>query len=324
MKGIGHFKKAFRTLRRRYKPGAVILLYHRVAKLPGDPYSLAVSPDHFAQQLDYIRQTSHPMRLVDLAEAIQQGSLPQRAVAITFDDGYVDNFTQAYPLLKAAQIPATIFVTSEQIDSPREFWWDDLERMLLLPTQLPKRLQITIGDQAYVWPTESKEYRLRTHQAIHKLLRPIDAIARDNVLGELANWSGLERTGRSDYRAMTVEELIELARSGYIDLGGHTKTHPVLSALSRDVQYGEIVGGFQRLASIIGSAVPIFAYPYGSAQDFGEETVDIVRDAGFLAACTTMPSSIEAGADLLRLRRCPVSDWNIETFKRQLESWVVA
>jgi peptidoglycan/xylan/chitin deacetylase (PgdA/CDA1 family) len=323
MKGIGYIKKVFHVLRRQFKPGGVILLYHRVASLSADPHSLAVSPEHFAQQLEHVHDTCHPMRLLDLLEAMRQRSLPQRAVAITFDDGYSDNYEHAYPLLKSAGIPATIFVTSEQLDSEREFWWDDLERLLLLPQQLPEHLRISVEDQEYEWRFDSVEQRRHVHQAIHDLLRLLDADTRDEVLDALANWVGLEQSGRSDYRAMTTGELTELAQSGCVDIGGHTMSHPVLSTLPAEAQYGEIVGGRQRLESIIGCRIRTFAYPYGASQDFTDETAEIVREAGFQSACTTIPGSIEAGDDPFRLRRCPVFDWDTSTFKQQLESYFI-
>ncbi len=324
MKGTGHLKKVFRTLKRQFKPGAVILLYHRVASLPNDPFSLAVSPDHFAQQLEYIRQTCQPMRLIDLVKAIQQRSLPQRAVAITFDDGYADNFTHAYPLLTAAQIPATIFVSSDQIDKPHEFWWDELERILLLPEQLPNQLRFSINGHGYEWNLETEAKRQHAHQVIHSLLRPLTAVIRNQVLKELVCWAGLERAGRAGYRAMTTTELVQLAQSEWIDLGGHTVTHPVLSTLSTKAQYTEIVGGRQRLEGIIGNPVLTFSYPYGGPHNFSDETAEIVESVGFLAACTTSPGSIEPGVDLFRLCRCPVFDWGIETFKQQLEAYFIA
>ena len=120
MKGSAYARKAFHIVRRCFTPGAVILLYHRVAALPEDPYSLAVTPDRFCQHLEYISQTCSPMPLSDLVDAMRSRDLPRRAVAVTFDDGYSDNYWEAHPLLESAQIPATIFVTSDQVDSTRD------------------------------------------------------------------------------------------------------------------------------------------------------------------------------------------------------------
>jgi peptidoglycan/xylan/chitin deacetylase (PgdA/CDA1 family) len=321
MRGTGHMKKAFHKMRKKFKPGAVALLYHRIANLAADPFNLAVSPDHFSEQLDYIRRTCHPMRLVDLVDAMRERSLPHRAVAITFDDGYVDNFTHAYPLLKSFNIPATIFVTSEKVGSPYEFWWDDLERVILVPPHLPARLRISINGHEYEWRLESVEQRKSAHRDLGNLLKPVDANGRDRILAELTSWADLERSGRSDYRAMTTSELLDVAQSDWIDIGGHTVTHPSLSTLSAEAQRAEIVGGLNRLESILGSHVLTFAYPFGTPQDFTDETAKIVGDAGFSAAFTTVPGYIESGDNLFRLRRGPVFDWGAGIFQQQLERY---
>jgi peptidoglycan/xylan/chitin deacetylase (PgdA/CDA1 family) len=323
MRGTGYIRKAFNVLRRRIKRGAVILLYHRVASLPSDAYSLAVSPGHFEQQLDYICRTCQPMRLIDLVDALQQRLLPHRAVAITFDDGYVDNFEHAYPLLRSTGIPATVFVVSEKIGSLREFWWDELERALLLPRQLPENLRITIAGREHEWHLDSLEERRQAHRTLQGLLRPLDADSREALLDELAEWAGVVQKGRPGYRTMTISQLVELARSEVVDIGGHTMTHPRLPALSVDAQRTEVVGGRQRLESLIGDSILTFAYPYGTRQDFTDSTVDIVRAAGFRAACTTLPGSVEPADDVFRLRRCAVFDWSADLFKRQLESFFV-
>ena len=321
MRGTGRIKKAFLKARRRFRPAAIILMYHRVADVPIDPRGTAVSPGRFAQHLEYIRQTCHPMRLLDLVEAVRQRSLPRRAVAVTFDDGYADNLTRAYPLLASAQIPATVFVVSGSVNSSDEFWWDRLDRLLLQPPRLPERLHIRVPGQEHEWPTTSAKQRQLAHHAIRHLLRTLAPEDRDRVLVDLVRWAGPEQTGWPDCRPMTDDELIQLTRGGLVELGAHTVTHPVLADLSADEQHAEIVGSRQDLEGIIHSPVLAFVYPYGQAQHFTDETVEIVKAAGFRAACTAIQGSVEPGEDLFRLRRCEVRDWDLETFKRYLE-WV--
>jgi peptidoglycan/xylan/chitin deacetylase (PgdA/CDA1 family) len=324
VKGAKYLRRTFCALRRRFIRGGVILLYHRVIDLPTDPHNLAVSPQRFAQHLQYIRRTCEPMRLFDFVEALLQRTLPPRAIAITFDDGYADNYRYAYPLLKSAGIPATVFVTAGQVDSSCEFWWDDLERILLLPNHLPSQLRLEIQGLEYRWQLGPLGQRERVHRDLHDLLRTLDGNCRDETIASLASWAGLKKAGRSDYRAMTAVELVELAQSELVDIGAHTLTHPVLSALSTDAQTTEIVDGQQRLESITSEPVATFAYPYGSAQDFTGETAEVVRAAGFHAACTTIPGSVEHNDDPFRLRRCAVFNWDKGTFCQQLKSFLVS
>ena len=323
MKGSRRLKKAIGGLRRRFRPAAIILMYHRVANLQSDPLSLAVSIDHFAQQLDYLARTCQPVRLSELVAALQQGTLPRRTVAVTFDDGYYDNYQDAYPLLASARIPATIFVSSDMVDSRQEFWWDDLERILLSSARRPTCLQLSIRARDFEWQMNSAEDRHRAYGALYPVLKSLALDERQLVLQQLTCWADISPAGRADYRAMTRTELAELSSSGLIEIGGHTRNHPQLSTLSADAQQAEIVGGKQRLEDLTGSAIDTFAYPYGQATDFENETLETVRAAGYRAALTTIHGYVEPGDDAFRLRRCAVFNWDSDTFRRKLEEFFV-
>lgn len=323
MRGNRYIKKAFYIVRRYLKRGAVILLYHRIVRTSTDPYNLVVTPEHFAQQMAHLHRTCYPMRLHDLVKAIRNRALPDRAVAVTFDDGYADNYLHARPILESTKIPATIFVTSDNIDNSHEYWWDDLDRMFLISLPLSKPLRITIENQIHEWKIDSRMQLESTRKEIFTLMRPLDSLTREGVLCQLASWTGLERIGRPDYRAVTTAQLLDLACSEYIDIGAHTRSHPMLSALSPDAQYAEIVGGREILESKIQRPVDLFAYPFGTLYDFNDQTVEIIRTAGFQAATTIVPGSVEVGDDLFRLRRCAVYDWGLTVFEKKLESYFV-
>jgi peptidoglycan/xylan/chitin deacetylase (PgdA/CDA1 family) len=295
-----------------------------VADLTADPYGLAVSPGNFAGQLDYLRQTCRPMRLLELAQCVERGSLPDRAVAVTFDDGYVDNLTNAQSRLQFAGIPATVFVTTGWIDSPREFWWDELEQLLLLPVDLPDRLDLCVRGRDYHWSMTSPKKRRRAHLTVHGLLRPLDATEREHLLEHLRDWAGLKPTTRPDYRPMTGEELRKLAGDGMVELGAHTVTHPVLSALSPEEQSREIAESRRTLEVLGERSVLAHAHPYGRAADFSLDTIRLVKAHGFRVACTGITGSIEAGDDLFGLRRCVVRNWKPAAFERFLEGYFLA
>ena len=124
MPGVKTLRQSARWLRSRFSGGALILGYHRVAKVDSDSHGLCVSPQHFAEQLEALRRLARPVALHELVRGLQTGTLPRRAVALTFDDGYLDVLQQAYPLLEAYQVPATVFVVSDYLG--RQFWWDTI------------------------------------------------------------------------------------------------------------------------------------------------------------------------------------------------------
>ncbi len=308
----------FYFIRSKAKPAAVILMYHRISDTSIEPNWLAVSPTNFTDHVQYLKQTFNTMRLTDLVESIKDGSLPDRSVAITFDDGYSDNLTHALPVLESFTVPATIFVTTNHVDSDRELWWDEMKHFLLEPLYVPPRLSLQVTDCAYSWPTVTPEDRLVAHCALENLMRPLPADVNDAILDHLATWAGSPRKLRPAYRTVTTPQLTKLAEHPLIEVGAHTITHPILPVLSLEAQFNEIVGSRYMLEKMIHQPVHSFAYPNG---DFTEQTRKLVDAAGFRSACTTINGRVEPGDDVFRLRRCAVNDWGIALFKKNLEAF---
>ncbi len=323
MRGRGRILKTLGAIRRWFKPGGVILMYHRVTDLVPDTYNLAVSPAHFAEHVQILRRRCTPMPLIELIDALTTGTLPKRAVAVTFDDGYYDNYSEAAPLLQAAGIPATVFVASGYVDSQREFWWDELERVVLMPQQVPSELHLRLNGQHYTWDTGTFEERTTAHQALHKLISQQDMQTRARTLEALVAWAGESASGRPTHRVLNSDEMRQMVAGGLIEVGGHTVNHPTLSRLSVAEQRREITEGCRQLEAILGRSIDVFAYPYGHEEDWEDATAALVRQLGMRGAVTTIPGCVEGGADPFRLRRWTVGDWDGERFARELESFFV-
>ena len=142
------------TLRRRearpHVSGPVILSYHRIALPQTDPWSISVSPRNFADQIQALQQSRRIVSLQQLVNDLEQHRLTDDAVAITFDDGYSDNFHTAEPLLERFSAPATFFLATGYIGR-QEFWWDELERLVLRavdlsPEMLRKNFSLELDD----------------------------------------------------------------------------------------------------------------------------------------------------------------------------------
>lgn len=319
------------------RPEAIILLYHRVFSAPTDPQLLSVSPQNFAEHLGVLRRSYHPVRLQNLRDRENLERWPQRAVVVTFDDGYVDNLDQAKSLLEAAEVPATIFVVAGQLDSRQEFWWDDLERILLSTPDLPNRLCLTIEGRKYIWELESNSEdnrqggewnvlmrvdpapRYTVYRELLELLRDKQSDVRESLLECMAKWAALGRAGRSANRALSCEELQELTYGGLVDIGAHTMTHPALATLPVPVQRAEIVNSKQRLEDVLGRPVSCFSYPFGRPQDYTAESVRLVKEAGFMCACANFPGVVTRRSDPYQLPRLLVRDWNGDEFDRRLQ-----
>ncbi len=324
--------------------GALILLYHRVIDLPRDPQLLCVSPRRFARQMEIIRRRFAPMSLFDLVNALAQGEAPQRAVAVTFDDGYADNLNNAWPVLEGYEIPATVFVTPRDDGQVREFWWDSLERLILSSPILPECLEITAAGQRRQWRIDRDDRpsaedagwnvlssaphsaRQRLYLSLCEMLRPLNEPQRRGIVDELFERFEMAFEPRPTHRALSALEIIRLAGSDLIEVGAHTLSHPRLAALPPDQQSAEIVGSKERLETILEREVSSFSYPYGGRDDYTEQSVAAVREAGFVCACSNpgrTPSReglVLPGCDPFQLPRVLVRDWDGEEFESRLES----
>src|SRR5262249_15981713 len=121
--GLHRWRQAAQQFRNRFDCKALILMYHGVAEVGSDAWSLFVTPQHFAEDLEVLRKHGRPMRLRRLAQAFGNVSLASRSVVVTFDDGYANNLHNARPLLERYDIPATVFLTTGYLGREYEFWW---------------------------------------------------------------------------------------------------------------------------------------------------------------------------------------------------------
>ena len=318
----------------------LILLYHRIAELRSDPQLLAVTPHHFGQHLEVLRDYGTPVSLGEMLEAVRDGRLPRRAIAVTFDDGYADNVDCGKPLLARYGIPATLFVTTSYLGTDREFWWDDLERLLLVPGRLPRTLRLRIGPTVHEWRLDEagvyseEEYRRNcgwnvelahdpsprhsVYRALCRLLRDVPAEERVAVLDDLLHAAGVTSTGRPTHRALSHDELARLIGSSVMDVGAHSTTHPALSALPVGAQRCEIAGSKTRLQEITGRTATRFSYPFGGRADYTPATVALVREAGFALACSNVRGLVRPRSDCFQLPRVLVRNWDAESFATRL------
>jgi peptidoglycan/xylan/chitin deacetylase (PgdA/CDA1 family) len=257
--GLKTLCQSVRWVRSRFGKRALILGYHRIAEVDHDPLGLCVSDRNFSEQMEVVRQIASPIGLQDLTKGLSTKNFPEKAVVVTFDDGYADILNHSLPVLEYNRVPATVFIVTGYMG--KSFLWD------------------------------IQEYQKST------------LVSQD--LGYL--------------RALSVEETIKLAHHGLIEVGAHSVSHPKLSELPVEKQRVEVLQSKQKLEEIIGRAVTSFSYPNGL---YSKYTPSIVREVGYLCACTSVNDVVRHGCDPFQLPRFWVQNWDGETFSRWLSYWL--
>jgi peptidoglycan/xylan/chitin deacetylase (PgdA/CDA1 family) len=325
MRGIA--RRALNKLRRLSRgPVPVILMYHRIADESFDPWALAVAPERFGDQLAWLNRHRKVLSLTEFSDLHAQGKLPAKAVAITFDDGYACNAGPAAELLNRHQAPATIFLATDAIRSGREFWWDELEHLVLtidddeLALELPGGpLRVSLGDKQSddrTWPASSpaRTPRQRAFHEIWAALRELDPDEQKAALERVRRCSNGPDKPRDSHRPMNAAEARGL-KTGRIDVGAHSLSHTSLPARTREEKEREIFGSRDECAAITGAVPSSFAYPFG---DFDEESAEIIEAAGFRCACTTVENRVGRNADPYALPRLQVWNWTPDQLARVL------
>lgn len=315
----------------RHRPGPAILMYHQIAYLANDHWSMAVKPAFFDEHLQILSRRCRPLGLPHLTTEMIRGQLDARSVVVTFDDGYLDNLTNAKPLLERYDVPATMFVVGDAIGRRAEFWWDQLHHLLLGEHPLPASLQLTIAGRRRSWRISEQVAalgvpapwtRARLHRTLWNELRTLPASERTDTIAALQDWAGQPIEVRPDRQVLNEAELLELASGHHIEIGAHTASHPRMSALLPAEQCAEVQRGKLRLEEILGTRVSSFSYPFGGTFDVSEASVEAVRLAGFARACTARNAMVRPRTNLLRLPRLVVGNWSGEEFERRMDSWL--
>lgn len=286
-----------------------ILTYHKVSNDP-HPYFEPVTPAVFEQQAAFLKSCYRVMDLAELVESSQRGSIPDRAVAITFDDGYRDNYEQAFPILKKYGLPATIFIATGAIETGNTLWHDRVFDAFRYTTQ----------DAADLSPLGLGEVSLRTNHERHDALQQVLQLAK-NLYGEerqqlVENVERALTPGRTEPedRMLTWAQIREMHNAG-ISIGSHTVTHPILSRLPDDQLKRELQDSQKELRERLGSEVVTFAYPNGKAADFTEAVKAAVKACGYRCAVTTQPGTNRPQEDPFQLRRGQPWQSDIDVFR---------
>jgi peptidoglycan/xylan/chitin deacetylase (PgdA/CDA1 family) len=310
---MGRARRGFRAARNLLAPHGVILMYHRIAEVEHDPWSLCVTRAHFAEQLDVLSRRATVVPLPRLFEAIPSSSRRRPPVAITFDDGYADNLHVAKPLLERHDMPATLFVATGYTGSGRAYWSDQLVRIVLGTPTLPTRLSLTIDGAPFEREIDGRERRTLLFD-LWQRLRPLPIEEQMRLLDALRQWAGCRDSPDRAALPMSHEEVRSIAEDGLIEIGAHTVSHCDLPACSASRQMSEIERSKADCEAITGRHVTSFAYPYGR---FNDTSADCVNTAGFSRACTTRPDLSFARSDRFRLPRLGAQDWDGDEFERR-------
>lgn len=285
--------------------GILILNYHRIGdggRSMFDHNLWSADEEEFEQQVSLLARRFDVIGLPDLERALSDSH--GRYVMITFDDGYRDNYSSAFPILKRHGVPATFFLTTGFLDRPQVPWWDEIAWMVRSSTISELKASQWLATTLNLDETNRE-------RAISRLLSIYKKLPGEEA-PEYVEWlaSALE-TGRcpqglADELWMTWDMVREMEANG-MSFGGHTVTHPILANLSSEQQEWEVAECQNRLTRELGHPADSFSYPVGGRSSFNIFTRMALAQHGFRWGFTYTGGLCRPGhTDLLAINRAAV------------------
>lgn len=285
------------SIGKRNEPSARILYYHRVNN-DNDPFFPAISTALFEQEMRFLRRRHTVVSLAELLNRLA-GKLTEPVVAITFDDGYRDNYHNAFPILQRYDLPATIFLTTGGMDSTDVLWFEQLAYAL---KRTPREfVDLEIDSPQRFWLRTQPE-RVESNGRIVNLLRALPDAERRRCLARILQELSIREDAALRGRMLTWDQVRFMKKRG-MDFGGHTVTHPFLSRMPAEQVSWEISACKRRIEEELQLPVSFFAYPNGREEDFGAWNKDLIRRTGYRAAVTTIWGVNYGSTDPMELRR---------------------
>jgi len=321
---------AFRS--RAYKPArylnrrkAVIVTYHGFTDTRShhgieNHERKHVHVDDFRTQVAFLKQHYQVLPLADLVRILATGEpLPERSAVITIDDGYRSTYTLAYPVLREQGVPAVVFFATEYVDAKRYLWTDRVEYAIDrapagtyrlhsggIDLQLPLAPR-SLGEGGL----NGLESRAAADRLVRSAIKALPQATRDEAVDALERTTGA-RLGTGDavpaiYQPVEWTEAVEMARSGVMAIGSHTHTHVILSRCRPEAAADELQRSRQIIENRLSMSCDLFCYPNGRRGDFNETTKQLVQEAGYTCALTTVHGLNAPGADVFTLKRYPMT-----------------
>lgn len=278
------------------RAGLSILIFHRVLPKPDPLFPSEVDAQRFDTLICWMRNWFNVLPLAEAVDRLQQGCLPARAAAITFDDGYADNHDVALPILQRHGLSATFFIAVGFLDGGRMFNDTVIETVRRCRQPMLDLTLLGLGRH----DLQSLEAKRQAIPALLNQIKYQPLAQRRETVNALAD---IAKVTLPDDLMMTRQQVKALHEAG-MGIGAHTVHHPILARLERREAEQEIADSREYLQALLGVPVTLFAYPNGQPEtDYRREHVEIVQRLGFRAAVSTAWGVARGDSDVFQLPR---------------------
>jgi len=308
------YLQVHRLIRYLHRKKIIILMYHgltdKIVHEGIENYNgLHLNVEIFRLQIEYLKKYYNVISIDQLIErCVNNTTIPNNSVVITFDDGYKSNYTLAYPVLKKFNVPATISITTDFIEN-REFLWPDRTQYTINMTTV-KSFKLNIDNETLSFDLHNNNSKMECLRKIRpKLLSmPQESVRKivESLEHQLGKKLSIDKDIPEIFRPLNWNEILEMIKSGIISIGSHNCTHVVLTRCSPENVKKELLLSKQLIEEKTGSTCRLFCYPNGAVGDFDHNTKKLLKEFGYSCALTTVEGTNDERSDIFELKRSAV------------------
>lgn len=304
-------------------PSFIVLMYHRVSENKASDLisdmEIGISESLFEKQVKYLKQNFNVVTMNEIVSTLVQGKrIKPKTVAITFDDGYLDNYKNAFPILKKNSVPATIYLATGLISRNTMFWWDQI--IELVKRSSLKTINLDLPDIGFHHFKQRVVAKKEKQYLINLLVKKIKESERTNpeiIIEKISHILNVDKNLIQKPKMMTWEQIIEMSNWG-ISFGGHTDNHLDLGKVDLQTAREEICKSIIKIEQQINKKVDGFAYPFGMPNNYSEEIIDILRSIGISHACVAYHYNFFLKNSIYEIPRYSPTNSTIYIFARDL------
>lgn len=270
--------------------GSIAMLHRVVSNNQILCEDIEITTNYLEKTINFFINNNYEIISLDTVYEIlmRKHKINKKFVAFTFDDGYVDTYTLAYPIFKKYNIPFAIYITTSFPDKTAILWWYALKDLVINN----KVINFDYNKRNYSYNIETLKQKDKTYPIIKQLILNADDKDRNILIQNIFIKNGIDISEYSNKLSLNWDQIKELSKDNMVTIAAHTTNHYNLRKLDHQNVKKEIMRSKDKLEKITGSKIVHFAFPFGSKNEASNREFDIVRDLGFKTVTTTRCGNI--------------------------------
>jgi peptidoglycan/xylan/chitin deacetylase (PgdA/CDA1 family) len=288
-----------------------ILLYHGVTNSKSfgieNYHAKHIPVNDFRKQMKFLSENCKVLSMDEVVQHyLNNEPFPSNAVAVTFDDGFENNYLKAAPILSEFNISTTFYITSGIVDSEKMFWVDELEDCINLTAHT--FIQIQLNDLRY-FDISSRNKKIEALEVIKAYCKSVAVSQKDDILQQVRKETGVKPSVENavNYRKITLKQLREMHADPLFTIGGHSVQHNILSKFDDEADMVfDIRMSLDELETMLRSPIKHYSYPEGQSEHFSEAVISELKNNGIICCPTAIHGTNNGTEDLFSLKRIMV------------------